>query len=75
MRLTWDFNIYSDIIQIYNNKEVGFYNNNFFNIILKTGQNIRRPKKYNLIFKIFVSRLKNSLLFIIFLNFLFDNKY
>lgn len=68
MWLIWIFAIDQNIIQIHNNKDIEIFSKNLVNIPLKTGQSIKKPKKYNLVFEIAIPDLENNLLLIIFLN-------
>ncbi len=55
-------------MQIYNDKDIKLFNDDFIDIDLKTSQNVGKSKKYDLVLEIAVPGTKNSLLFIVFLD-------
>ncbi len=62
------FSIDQDVIQIYYNKDIKFFNKDLVDVILKTGQYIRKTKGHDLVLKITVSDIKGRLPLIIFSN-------
>ena len=62
------FDIDQDIILIYNDKNIQFFNQYLINISLKNSWGMKSIKKYDLIFKMTISDFKCYLLFITFLN-------
>lgn len=57
-----------DIVQIYKDKDVDFFNKDLIDIALKTVWSIGESKKHDLILNIAVSSPKSSFLFINFSN-------
>ena len=68
MWLAYFFSVDQDVIQIYYDKDVKFFNEDFIDIVLKTSQSVGEPKKHNLIFEVAVPSIKSSLLFVVFSN-------
>lgn len=54
------------MIKIYYNKNIQFLDQNLVDKVIKTGQIIKKSKRYNLIFKKAITNLKSNFLFIIF---------
>ena len=68
MGLACFLNVDQDIVQIYHNKDVELFSEDFIDIAPKTGRSIGEPKKHNLILEVAVSNMKCSLSFVVFLN-------
>lgn len=62
------FSVDQDIVQIYDHKDVKLFGEDLIDIALEASWSIRKSKRYDLILKMAVSGLKNSFLFIVFLN-------
>lgn len=58
--------IYQNIVQIYNNKNVQLFSKNLVVLSLKASWCVKKSEKYFLVLKIAISGLKNTFLFIIF---------
>lgn len=58
-----------NIFQIYDDKNIKFFNKNLIDIIMKTSWSIRKSKEYDLVLEMAISSLKSSFLFIVFSNF------
>lgn len=58
-----------NIIQIYNDKNIKICNKNLINLTLKTGLNIEKSKRYDIVLEIVILNLKYGFIFIIFSNF------
>ena len=58
-----------DVIQVDNNKHIEFFNKNLINLTLKAGQNVKKIKKYHLVFKIAISSSESHLSLIVFFYF------
>lgn len=69
IRLAKIFDIYYNVLQIYNNKDIKLFFRNFINISLKLSQSIKKNKKYKLILEKAIIDPKNYLLFIAIINF------
>lgn len=62
------FDIDQNIVQIYDNKNVNFLSKNLVNVALKASWSIKKSKKQDLVLKMSISDLKDSLLFVTFSN-------
>lgn len=62
------FGINQDVFQIYDDKNIKFFNNNFIGTALEAGRSIKKSKRHDLILKLTVLSLKSHLLFIVFTN-------
>ena len=57
--LTSIFGINQDVIEVYNNKNIKFFRQDFVNIALEAGGGVKRTKRHNLVLEIVVPYLKN----------------
>ena len=68
MALSFIFSIDKNFIQIYNNKNIKLFCQNFIDITLKTCQSVSQPEKYYLILEIIISSQESYFSFIFFIN-------
>ena len=68
VQLVQIFSIDQYIIQVYNNNNIQLFSQNLMNVFLKSSQSMKKAKKHDLIFEMFISDLKSCFLFIIFPN-------
>lgn len=69
MELARIFSIDQNIFQIYNNKNIKLFDKDLIDIALKSGRNIKKFEKHDLILKITILSSKNNLLFVVFIDF------
>lgn len=68
MAISFNICIDKNIIQIYNDKDIKFFNKNFVDLSLKVCQYIYQSKKYYPILKVAIPNLKNCLQYVFFAN-------
>ena len=62
--LAWDFGIDENVIEVKNNKDIKFLNQDLVNIALEAGRCIGQPKKHYLVLEMAASSPESRLLFI-----------
>ena len=58
------FNVHQDGVQIHNDKDIEVFGKDFIDIALKTGQNVGKSKRHDLVLEMAVSGTKSSFPFV-----------
>ena len=62
------FEVNQNVIKVYNEKNIKYFYQNFVDVTLKAGRNIKKIEKYNIVLKILISCLESYFLLVILSN-------